>query len=148
MKKKWLMFFACAIMLTALATAQPQQPPKPPSPEERLKHVSEKIGKEITLSAAQKAKVETAYKEFFAEMDKIRDKSGKKEPPPPPPPPVSKEDADRLSKARDVKIKAALNEAQYKKYAEIEQSLRPPRPGGPGGKDGKQGPPPPGGKNE
>ena len=141
MKKKWLLFVTGTMMLAAITNAQP---PKPPSPEERLNHVSEKISKEITLSAAQKIKVETAYKEFFAEMDKIRDKSGKKEPPPPPPPPpVSKEDADRLSKTRDVKIKAALSEAQYKKYTEIEQSLRPPRPGGPGGKDGKQGPPPP-----
>ena len=145
MKKKWLLFVAGTIMLATITTAQPQQPPKPPNPEERLKHVSEKISKEITLTAAQKAKVETAYKEFFAEMEKLRDK---KEPPPPPPPPVKKEDADRLSKVRDAKIKAALSEAQYKKYTEIEQSLRPPRPDGPGGKDGKQGPPPPGGKNE
>ena len=125
------------MLLTICATAQP---PKPPTTEEKLKHVSEKINKEITLTPAQKAKVETAYKEFFADMEKLRKKDGKDMPPPPPPPPGKKEDVDKLVNARDAKIKSALSEAQYKKYTEIEKSLRPPRPGdGPG----KQGPPPP-----
>jgi hypothetical protein len=48
------------------------QPPKPPSDAERLKHVSEKINKEITLNPAQKTKVEAAYKDFFADMEKLR----------------------------------------------------------------------------
>lgn len=135
MKNKWLILVSNAMLVVVCSTAQPT--PKPPSPEERLKHVSEKIGKEITLSAVQKTKVASAYKEFFAEMDKLRAKDVKKDPPPPPPP-VNKEEADKLTKARDAKIKAALSETQYKKYTEIEQSLRPP---GPGGKDGKPGPP-------
>jgi Spy/CpxP family protein refolding chaperone len=139
MNKKIFILFSNAMLVTALVTAQPQ-PPKPPSDEEKLKHVSEKINKEITLTAAQKAKVEAAYKDFFIEMEKLRknNKDGKPEmpPPPPPPPPGKKEDVDKLSKARDAKIKAALSEAQFKKYSEIEQTLRPPRPG-----DGKQGPP-------
>ena len=145
MKKRFFILFSNLVLIVICLMAQPQQPPKPPSPEERLKHVSEKISKEITLSAAQKTKVETAYKDFFAEIDKLRNKNGKKEPPPPPPPPVSKEDADKLSSLRDAKIKAALSADQYKKYAAMEQSLRPTRPGG---RDGKQGPPPPDGKNQ
>lgn len=126
------------MLLTGIVHAQPQQPPKPPSNEERVKHVSEKINKEITLTATQRAKVESAYKDFFTEIDKLRRKEGKPEtPPPPPPPPGKKEDMEKLSKARDAKIKSALTDAQYKKYTEIEQSLRPPRPGG------KQAPPKP-----
>jgi hypothetical protein len=75
--------------------------------------------------------VESAYKEFFVDMDKLRAKNGKTDPPPPPP--GSKEEVDKLSNMRDAKIKTALSEAQYKKYIEIESSLRPPRPqGGPG----------------
>ena len=65
MKKRLLMVFSNVLLIAICLMAQP---PKPPSPEERLKHVSEKISKEITLSAVQKTKVETAYKEFFAEM--------------------------------------------------------------------------------
>ncbi|MES2328627.1 MAG: hypothetical protein V4539_03425 [Bacteroidota bacterium] len=142
MKKKFLVLFSSAMLLSLYVLAQPPQPPKPPTAEERLKHVSEKINKEITLTAPQKAKVEAAYKDFFADIDKLRAKNGKKDmpPPPPPPPPGSKEEMDKLTKARDAKIKTALSEAQYKKYTEIEKTLRPPRPeGGPG----KQGPPPP-----
>lgn len=139
MKKKLLVLFSNAMLLAICVTAQP---PKPPTVEERLKHVSEKINKEITLTAPQKAKVEAAYKDFFADIEKLRAKNGKTNmpPPPPPPPPGSKEDMDKLTQARDAKIKAALNETQYKKYTEIEKTLHPPRPeGGPG----KQGPPPP-----
>ena len=139
MKKKFIFLFSNLVLVGLCSMAQPQQPPKPRSTEEKLKHVSEKINKEITLSASQKTKVETAYKEFFAEVDKLRAKKGKTDPPPPPPP-GSKEEMDKLTKTRDAKIKTALSEAQYKKYTEIEKSLRPPRPGE---KPGRQGPPPP-----
>src|SRR4051812_49073905 len=131
MNKKIFILFSHALLASAIVTGQP---PKPPSNEERLKHVSEKISKEITLSAAQKAKVEAAYKDFFVEMDKLRknNKGGRPEmpPPPPPPPPGRKEDVDKLSKARDARIKAALSEAQFRKYSELNPSPRPPRPGG------------------
>ncbi len=139
MKKKTLLLFSNALLVALCIMAQP---PKPPTIEEKLKHVSEKINKEITLTAAQKAKVEAAYKDFFTDIEKLRAKNGRKAdmPPPPPPPPGSKEEMDKLSNARDAKIKAALTEAQYKKYTGIEKTLHPPRPGdGPG----KQGPPPP-----
>ncbi len=131
MKKKFILFSVMS-MVVLCAMAQPQQPPKPPGTEEKLKHVSEKISKEITLTVAQKTKIEAAYKDFFIEMDKLRAKNGKAEtppPPPPPPPPGSKEEVDKLSQARDAKIRSVLSEAQYKKYTEIEKTLHPPRPG-------------------
>ncbi len=128
---------ACITLFSTLSLLAQEQPPKPPGQKERLKHVSEKISKQITLSAAQKAKVEAAYKDFFDGMDKLRRKEGKPEMPPPPP--KDKAAVDQLSKLRDAKIKSALSVAQFKKYTEIEQSLRPQRPGE---RDGKQGPPP------
>ncbi len=138
MKKN--IFIACITLFSSLSLLAQKQPPKPPGKAERLKHVSEKIGKEITLSAVQKAKVEAAYKDFFDGMDKLRSKEGKQEmPPPPPPPPKDKAAVDQLSKLRDAKIKSALSAAQFKKYTEIEQSLRPQRPRE---RDDKQGPPP------
>ena len=117
------------LMLVLLANAQPQQPPVPPNAAERLQHVSEKIEKEITLTAVQKEKVKTAYKQFFEKIDALRGK-GKivAPPPPPPPPPGEKEAIDKLSKVRDEQIRQALSAAQYKKYQEIENTLRPPAP--------------------
>lgn len=138
MKKKCIFLFFLSLFVFFFSMAQNQQPPKPPGEEERLKQVSEKITKEIKLSATQKTKVEAAYKDFFVDVEKLRAKNGNKEMPPSPSP-GSKEDMDNLSKARDAKIKSALTETQYTKYVEMEASLRPPK------HDGMQ-PPPPGNK--
>jgi hypothetical protein len=127
--------FHCLMAAILVAGSLHAQPPGQPSAEERLKHVTEKIGKEITLSASQKTAVTAAYKDFFASMEKLREKDGKEQAPPPPPPPRNMEVVKKLSQLRDQKIKAALSAAQYAKYTELEKSLRPPMPG-------KQGPPP------
>lgn len=133
MKTRTFSFLTAIILFTGALYAQP---PKQPSVEERLKHVTEKIGKEITLTASQKEKITSAYKTFFASMEKMRANSSKEQaPPPPPPPPGNMEEIKKLSRLRDEKIKAVLSAAQYVKYAEIEKSLRPPMPG-------KQAPPP------
>ncbi|MEN9684885.1 MAG: hypothetical protein RLZZ28_671 [Bacteroidota bacterium] len=124
--KTKLLFSAMLMGLTAFT--QPQQPPRPPGTEEKVKHVTEKIEKEISLTAAQKNQIAAAYKDFFSEMDKLRGKEGKLPPPPPPPPPADKAAVDRLSKARDAKIKASLSQTQYEKYVQLEKSLRPPPP--------------------
>ncbi len=139
--KKQTVIIAAMLALASVSKAQPnqQQPPKPPTPEERLKHVSEKLNKDLQLNTTQKEKVATAYKAFFADIEKYRNKDGKQQPPPPPQPPVSKEIADKLSAQRDAKIKLALTADQYKKYLEIEKTLRPKRPG----KPGEDGPPQP-----
>jgi hypothetical protein len=137
MKKKFLTLFA--LLGFTVVIAQPE-PPKPPSKAERLKHVTEKISKEISLTAAQKTKLEAAYSEFFDDMEKLRAKEGKPAaPPPPPPPPVNREAAEKLSAARDAKIKTVLTETQFRKYAAMEKSLRPP---GPGNKEGRPAAPP------
>ncbi len=132
----------CTIIVTASigcfavqAQEQPPKPPKRPSAEERLKHVNTEIAKKLTLTEAQQKIVAAAYKNFFAEMDKL----APKEPPPPPPPPVKKEDAERLSKERDDKIKATLSADQYNAYLELEKTLRPPHHE----KRGEMPPPPP-----
>ena len=144
MKKRMFILFANLALAGVCIVAQPPQQPgtpgKPPSPEERVKHVSEKMEKDLKLTAVQKEKLAAAYKDFFAEIEKQRVKDGKPEqPPPPPPPPVSKEVADKLSKVRDEKIKSALSADQFKKYTEIEKTMRPPMPPA---KPGEQKPPP------
>jgi hypothetical protein len=127
---KKLVFLLLGTVVAQTITAQP------PSPEERLKHVSEKLEKELKLSAAQKEKLTAAYREFFSGMEKLHKTEGKPVPPPPPPPPKNKEAVEKLTKARDAEIKSVLTAAQYQKYAEIEKTMRPPAPGG------RPGPPP------
>jgi len=134
MKTKISILLSGLLLATCLVKAQQGPPPgqKPPSPEEHLKQVGNKLEKDLALSPAQKVKVEAAYKQFFAGMDKVR---GKMQPPPPPPlPPGKKKSADSLAAIRDAEIKKALSEAQFTKFKEVEKTMRPPRP---------QGPPPP-----
>ena len=131
------------ILASTTVFAQQGPPPQgghqgPPSPQERLNHINQKLNKELSLSAEQQKKVDTAFAAFFAQMDKLRGKN-----PPPPPPPVKKEDADRLEKQRDEQIKKVLTPAQYQKFVSIEQSLRPPHPKGPRGQGNDAPPPPP-----
>ena len=57
---------------------------------------------------------------------------------PPPPPPGKKEDIDKLVKVRDEQIRSVLQAAQYKKYLDLEKTMRPPMPG----QDKKAAPPP------
>ncbi len=128
--KKQTLVLGAMLLIAGLIQAQPDQngrPPKPPTQEERLKHVSEALNKQLTLTTAQKEKVLAAYKAFFADMEKNRRKDAKQQPPPPPPP-VKKEIADKLSAVRDAKVKAALTPEQYKKYVEIEKTMRPKHP--------------------
>jgi Spy/CpxP family protein refolding chaperone len=132
MKKQITILSACIVLAAAAHTQPPQNGnhPKPPTKEERLKHVSEKFEKELNLSPSQKQKLTTAYKDFFTAMEKLRVKEGKPMPPPPPPPPADKEAVDKLVKARDAQVKAALNPTQFQKYTELEKTMRPPGPGG------------------
>jgi hypothetical protein len=116
------------MLLSLNAQSQPPKDRKPPSPEERLKHVTERMNHELTMTPAQQTKLTAAYKDFFKAMDALRSKDGRQAPPPPPPPPADKAVVDKLVKARDAKIKATLNPEQFKKYSELEKSMRPPPP--------------------
>ena len=126
--KKNIVLVAFMLLSVGLCKAQDNRLPKPPTIEQRLNRVSMELNKQMQLSPNQKEKILAAYKTFFADMDKNRDKDAP--PPPPPPPPVKKEIADKLAGERDAKIKQALTEEQYKKYVEIEKTLRPKRPFG------------------
>ena len=129
MKKQIILLIAitgfCYQTSTAQPSSAPQNPPKPPSIEERLKLVNEKLSKELSLTKEQKQKVEAAYKNFFTKTEELH----KKMPPPPPPPPLPKEVMDKLSGERDAEIKKVLTGDQFKRYVELEKTLRPKPPG-------------------
>lgn len=127
-----------ASLLFFVIVTRAQQPQQPPSIEDRLKHTSEVLQKEVQPSAAQQSQIDAAFKVFFIAMDKLH----KENPPPlpPPPDPKVKEAMDKLVKERDDKLKTILTEEQFKKYKEVEKKLLPPKPGSP---DNKNGQPPP-----
>ena len=79
MKKKYLAV-ALTLVLASASIAQPPTPHKPPSQEERLKHVSKRLDKELQLNADQKKNVLDVYKDFFSAREKV-----KADNPPPPP---------------------------------------------------------------
>ncbi len=130
MKKQILLFIVitgfCYQSANAQSMTEQPRPPKPPSIEERMKHVDEKLAKELTLTTEQKKKLEAAYKDFFVKADKLHEKMP---PPPPPPAPGNKAEMDKISKERDAEIQKALSPDQFKKYAELEKTLRPKPPG-------------------
>lgn len=119
-------------MVAVSSYAQQGPPPgPPPSPQLRLEQIMSKLEKDISLKSDQKQQVQNAYRAFFESVEKLR--AAQPEPPPPHMPPGKKEDMDKLVKARDERIRKALNPVQFKKYLEIEKTMRPShgRPGGP-----------------
>jgi Spy/CpxP family protein refolding chaperone len=130
--KLLVLFTAQIFMMFSMALAQPPGGPRPPKPEEQLKMATEKINKELKLNATQQQKVKAAYVDFFNEMDKMHQKN---QPPHdgPPPPPTEAEQAARkkLEASRDAKVKDALFADQFKKYQELEKTMRPPKREGP-----------------
>lgn len=125
--KKIVVLTLGLITTCTMLHAQPAgSPPKPPSAEDRLKRVNEKMKASLQLSAKQQAVINDAFKQFFTEADKLRPQA------PPPPPPPDKAKIEPLAKKRDAAIKAVLTDEQYKKYIEVEKTLRPQGPRGSG----------------
>jgi hypothetical protein len=95
----------------------------PPSSEDRMKMVEEKIIKPLSLNSSQSETVSGAFREFFDNMDKLRQLQQNSTTPP------DKSKVEQLKKARDEKIKVVLTNEQFIKYEELEKSARPPKPG-------------------
>ena len=109
-----------SLFFTVIVIAQNETPPKPPSAEERLKHFTERLDKEMNLSGEQKQRVLVTYKEFFAKMDQLH---AKYPPPPPPPPPPAemKEQMDKLVAEKDSKLQGVLSEEQFRKLKQLDE---------------------------
>lgn len=122
------------LLFMLVAGAQTGEPPKPPvqTPEEHLKHFTEVLDKEVTLSAEQKQKVLASYKDFFARMEQLHAKYPPPPPPPPPPAPSAemKKEMDKLMEDKDKAIKAVVSDEQFKKLKAIDERHKhmPPPP--------------------
>lgn len=88
-----------------------------------------KLNQELSLDALQQEKVEEAYAIFFAAMDQIHAKALPELEEGPPPMPTEEEKIARkeLAKIRDRKIEKSLTDVQFKKYQELEKTMRPPQ---------------------
>ena len=123
--------FATVIMVFSAVSFCLSQPNhdgmKPPSISERIKMVEERICQPLKLNKGQTEKVTTAFNEFFAEMDKLADKSAT------PPARPEKSKLDALAKIRDEKVRLIIPESIFPKYLELELANRPkgPEDGGP-----------------
>lgn len=119
--KKEIILVLLLMFMTVQVSAQTEmhRVPKVPTAEERLKRVTETLNKTLNLTAKQQQTVTEAYKNFFAEVDKLHA---------PPPPPPAREKIEPFITKRDNAIKAVLTPDAFKQYLELEKSLRPQQP--------------------
>ena len=117
-------FLSIALLLSGIICfSQPENGRmRPPSLKHRLGMVDQKISQPLELEKGQKKAVESAFKEFFVEMDKLMDFSVQ------PPARPEKAKVDALAKIRDEQVKKSIPESKFAKYLELELSTRPKDP--------------------
>ena len=92
--------------------------------EERAKMMAQRLTDSLKLSADQQTKVEAVYLESNKSMEKLREGLAPGTRP-------EKEDMDKISNARDEKLKMILTPDQFKRLKdELEPAMRRPRGGG------------------
>jgi len=129
-------FFVLSIMLLAtvsFAIAQQGQGQRQnQTPEERAKVETERLEKLLTLTAAQKTKIQAIELEISKERSTLMQNSqGNRE--------AMRESLQKLSTKRDTKFKEVLTADQFKKYqADNEQRQRERGQRGQGGGQGGQ----------
>lgn len=87
------------------------------TPEERTKMTVERLTDSLKISAAQQTDVSAAYLEFYNAQDKLRAGLAPGTRP-------EKADMDKLTDARDAKLKIILKGDQYNKLKEMEAAMR------------------------
>ncbi len=126
MKTKLFATVMMILLTSSFCFSQPEGSGTIPPPgltiQERLKMVDEKICQPLNLNKAQTKKVDTAFNEFFVEVEKLMgDKSG-------PPVMPEKSKLDALDKIRNDKVNKIIPEELFPKFLELEMAARPKRP--------------------
>ena len=104
------------LMFVGILTIQ-AQPGQRRTPEERTKMTVEKLIDSLKISAAQQTDVSAAYLEYYNAQDKLRAGLAPGTRP-------EKADMDKLTEARDAKLKIILKEDQFSKLKEMEAAMR------------------------
>ena len=114
MKSKVTLFVMLLFM--GMLSSQAQQGQRR-TPEERTKMTVERLTDSLKISTAQQTDVSAAYLEYYNAQDKLRAGLAPGTRP-------EKADMDKLTEARDSKLKIILKEDQYTKLKEMEAAMR------------------------
>lgn len=104
------------LMFAGILSTQAQQGQRR-TPEERTKGVVDRLTDSLKLSAAQQTDVSAAYLEYYNAQDKLRAGLAPGTRP-------EKADMDKLTEARDAKLKIILKDDQFAKLKEMEAAMR------------------------
>ena len=133
--KKIICLFVISATFSYASQAQPPagqpNPPQRPTVKQRIDRLNDTLFKALHINAAQQKSIDEAYASFFAEADKLMGNN------PPPGPDVQDEKGRQLheqvmalQKKRDDAVAKVLAPGIFKKYLDIERSMRPGRPDG------------------
>ena len=114
MKSKLTLFVM--LMFVGILSSQAQQGQRR-TPEERTKMTVDRLVDSIKISSAQQTDVTAAYLEYYNAQDKLRAGLAPGTRP-------EKADMDKLTEARDAKLKIILKEDQFAKLKEMEATMR------------------------
>ena len=103
------------LMFVGILSTQ-AQPGQRRTPEERTKMTVERLTDSLKISAAQQTDVSAAYLEYYNAQDKLRAGLAPGTRP-------EKADIDKLTEARDAKLKIILKEYQFAKLKEMEAAM-------------------------
>ena len=103
-------------MFAGILSTQAQQGQRR-TPEERTKMSVDRAFDSLKLSAVQKTDIEPVYFEYYKAMDKLREGLAPGTRP-------ERADMDKLTEARDAKLKIILKEDQFAKLKEMEAAMR------------------------
>jgi hypothetical protein len=116
MKSKILLF--AMLMFVAVLGSQAQgQGGQRRTPEERTQMVVTRLTDSLKLTDAQKGDVNKTYLEYYQGQDKLREGLAPGTRP-------ERADLDKLTEARDAKLKVILKEEQFTKLKELEAAMR------------------------
>ena len=105
------------LMFVGILSTQAQQQGQRRTPEERTKMTVERLTDSLKISAAQQTDVSAAYLEYYNAQDKLRAGLAPGTRP-------EKADMDKLTEARDAKLKIILTADQFAKLKEMEAAMR------------------------
>jgi len=104
------------LMFVGIVGTQAQQGQRR-TPEERTKMMVDRVTDSLKISAAQQTDVSAAYLEYYNAQDKLRAGLAPGTRP-------EKADMDKLTEARDAKLKIILKDDQFTKLKEMEAAMR------------------------
>lgn len=114
MKSKITLFVM--LMFAGILSTQAQNGQRR-TPEERTKMSIDRAFDSLKLSAVQKTDIEPVYLEYYKAQDKLREGLAPGTRP-------ERADMDKLTDARDGKLKIILKEDQFAKLKEMEAAMR------------------------